>query len=326
MQSVTVKAPGGPEVLELTEAATPTPGPGEALVKVAYAALNPLDNHARANRIKWNHPGYPFTPGFEFCGMVDAVGEGVDASLVGQRVATNGQWGGNAEFAAVNATSLVSVPPDFDWKLASCFSTCAYTAWLLVHSAARVKPDQWVVVHSAAGAVGSLVIQIAKSAGAQVIGLVGGEHKFEFVEQFGPDAVMDYLRDDWPDGVKALTGGRGADVIFDGNAGDRAPMNLDAVAPLGHIIYLGASAGQAPPVPPSMLIGKSCSMSGFVQYFHQAISSGAEMAATHKALADGSWRIPIEREFDLTDIAEAHRAWEARELLGRAVIRVGGEL
>ena len=326
MQSVTVKAPGGPEVLELTEAAMPTPGPGEALVKVAYAALNPLDNHARADRIKWNHPGYPFTPGFEFCGLVDAVGEGVDVALVGQRVATNGQWGGNAEYAAVTATSLVPVPPDFDWKLASCFSTCAYTAWLLVHSAARVKADQWVVVHSAAGAVGSLVIQIAKSAGAQVIGLVGGEHKFEFVEQFGPDAVIDYLRDDWPDGVKALTDGRGADVIFDGNAGDRAPMNLDAVAPLGHIIYLGASAGQAPPVPPSMLIGKSCSMSGFVQYFHQAISSGAEMAATHKALADGSWRIPIEREFDLADIAEAHRAWEARELLGRAVIRVGGEL
>ena len=326
MQSVTVNAPGGPEVLELTETATPTPGPGEALVKVAYAALNPLDNHARADRIKWNHPGYPFTPGFEFCGLVDAVGEGVDVALAGQRVATNGQWGGNAEFAAVTATSLVPVPPDFDWKLASCFSTCAYTAWLLVHSAARVKADQWVVVHSAAGAVGSLVVQIAKSAGAQVIGLVGGEHKFEFVEQFGPDAVIDYLRDDWPDGVKALTSGRGADVIFDGNAGDRAPMNLDAVAPLGHIIYLGASAGQAPPVPPSMLIGKSCSMSGFVQYFHQAISGGAEMAATHKALADGSWRISIEREFDLTDIAEAHRAWEARELLGRAVIRVGGEL
>ena len=140
------------------------------------------------------------------------------------------------------------------------------------------------------------------------------------------NAVIDYLRDDWPDGVKALTDGRGADVIFDGNAGDRAPMNLDAIAPLGLIVYLGASAGQAPPVPPSMLIGKSCSMSGFVQYFHQAISGGAEIAETHKALAAGTWRIPIEREFDLAEVAEAHRAWEARELLGRSVIRVGGDL
>ena len=102
-------------------------------------------------------------------------------------------------------------------------------------------------------------------------------------------------------------------------------MNLDAVAPLGHIIYLGASAGQAPPVSPSLLIGKSCSLSGFVQYFHQAASGGAEVSATHQALADHTWRIPIEQTFDLSDIAEAHRAWEARALLGRAVIRVGGD-
>jgi len=326
MRKVTVAEPGGPEALQMVESDIPEPGPGEVLIEVAYAALNPLDNHARADRIKWNHPGYPFTPGFEFCGVVDAVGEGVDESLIDQRVATNGQWGGNAEFAIAPTHSLVSVPDEFDWPLAACFSTCAYTSWLLVHSAAKVQPDQWVVVHSAAGAVGSLVMQIAKSAGAQVIGLVGGEHKFEFAEQFGPDAVIDYLRDDWPDGVRALTDGRGADVIFDGNAGDRAPMNLDAIAPLGHIVYLGASAGQAPPVPPSMLIGKSCSMSGFVQYFHQAISGGAEIAETHKALAAGTWRIPIEREFDLAEVAEAHRAWEARELLGRSVIRVGGDL
>jgi NADPH:quinone reductase-like Zn-dependent oxidoreductase len=75
-----------------------------------------------------------------------------------------------------------------------------------------------------------------------------------------------------------------------------------------------------------MLIGKSCSVSGFVQYFHQAICDGAEVAATHRALADGTWRIPIEREFDLTEVADAHRAWEARELMGRSVIRVGGDL
>jgi NADPH:quinone reductase-like Zn-dependent oxidoreductase len=86
-------------------------------------------------------------------------------------------------------------------------------------------------------------------------------------EQFGPDAVIDYLRDDWPDGVKALTDGRGADVIFDGNAGDRAPMNLDAVAPMGHIVYLGASAGQAPPVPPSMLIAKAARCLGLFSTF-----------------------------------------------------------
>ena len=108
MRSVTVSAPGGPEALTLIEAEVPEPGSGEVLIEVAYAALNPLDSHARADRIKWNHPGYPFTPGFEFCGVVDAVGEGVDEALIGQRVATNGQWGGNADFATAPARSLVS--------------------------------------------------------------------------------------------------------------------------------------------------------------------------------------------------------------------------
>ena len=297
----------------------PTPGPGEALVKVAYAALNPLDNHARADRIKWNHPGYPFTPGFEFCGMIDAVGEGVDASLIGQRVATNGQWGGNAEFAAVNTTSLVSVPPDFDWKLASCFSTCAYTAWLLVHSAAPRSKRTSGSSSIQRRRRRSLVIQIAKF--GRPGHWSGGRRAGVRVRRtICPDAVIDYLRDDWPDGAST---GRGADVIFDGNAGDRAPMNLDAVAPLGH--HLPRRECRAAPRCASCSLA-SCSMSGFVQYFHQAISGGAKWRQRTRRSRMANWRIPIEREFDLADIAEVHRAWEARELLGRAVIRVGGEL
>ena len=88
----------------------------------------------------------------------------------------------------------------------------------------------------------------------------------------------------------------------------------------------GASAGQAPAVAPSVLVGKSCSITGFVQYFHQAVSQGQEIEATHQALESGEWRIPIEREYELEEIEEAHRAWEARELVGRTLIRVGGDL
>ena len=90
MRKVTVAEPGGPEALQMVESDIPEPGPGEVLIEVAYAALNPLDNHARADRIKWNHPGYPFTPGFEFCGVVDAVGEGVDE--VTDRSTCSHQW------------------------------------------------------------------------------------------------------------------------------------------------------------------------------------------------------------------------------------------
>lgn len=326
MQSAIVRQAGGPEAIEIVDVPTPEPGENQVRIRVAYAALNPLDNHARADRIKWQHPGFPFTPGFEYAGQVDAVGPGVDESLLGKRVATNAGWGGNAEFAIASVMSLEPIPEGINWRTGATFSTCAYTAWLLIHSAGKVQPGQSVAIHSAAGAVGALTMQIAKSAGAMGIALAGGPEKLKYAQQFGADHLVDYNQDDWPQQVKEATGGRGADVIIDGNAGPNAARNLDAVAPLGNIIYMGATAGPADDVAVSVLIGKSCSVSGFVQYFHQAVSGGAEKAAVHENLRSGQWRIPIEKIYPLDRLADAHRAWEARELSGRTLIEIGGEL
>jgi NADPH2:quinone reductase len=326
MKGAIIRAAGGPEAIDVEDLEPPEPAADQVRIRVAYAALNPLDTHARANRIPWMHPGFPFTPGFEYAGLVDAVGPGVDSKLIGQRVASNGHWGGNAEFAVAPAATLNPVPQGFDWHTAAAFSTCAYTAWLLVHQAARLREGQSLVVHSAAGAVGSLTAQIARSVGATVIGLAGGESKLEYVRSFGVDHAIDYTTEGWSDSVKELTGGRGADVIVDGNAGPNAARNLDAIAPLGNIIYIGAMAGQAPSLNISALIGKSCSVTGFVQYLHQAVSGGAEKRETHEKLASGEWRIAIGRVYPLDELAEAHRAFEARELVGRTLIEVGGEL
>ncbi len=326
MRSATVTKAGGPETISIQELPMPEPGEGQVRVQVAYAALNPLDNHARADRIKWMHPGFPFTPGFEYAGRVDAVGDGVDGDLVGTRVAVNGQWGGNADYALAPASVLNPVPAGFEWQLATTYSTCAYTAWLLIHSAGRVQPGQVVAIHSAAGAIGTLTTQIAKSAGATVIALAGGPAKLEYARQFGADHLVDYNQETWPDEVMALTEKRGADLIIDGNAGPNALRNFSAIAPRGNVIFLGATAGQAPDVNISMLIGKSCSVTGFVQYIHQMSSGGAEKTATHEKLASGEWRIPVGKIYPLEELAEAHRAWEARELTGRTLIALGGDI
>lgn len=326
MRSALIEEAGGPETIRIVDRPTPEPAAGEVLVEVAYAALNPLDNHARANRIAWMHPGFPFVPGFEYAGRVRALGEGVDDALLGARVAVNGQWRGNAAFAVADAARLERVPDAFDWRLAASYSTCAYTAWLLIHSAGRVQPGMSVVVHSAAGAVGALTTQVAVSAGATVIALAGGPDKLAFVEPFGAAHRIDYLADDWPEQVKAATGGRGADLIIDGNAGPNALRNLECIAPLGKIVFMGATAGKAADLPISTLIGKCCAVEGFVQYVHQAVSEGREKAAMEAGLASGEWRIPIGRSYGLEDLAEAHRAWEARELVGRTLIEIGGEL
>ena len=185
MKGAIVREAGGPEAIRVETLPEPRPGAGEVRVRVAYAALNPLDAHARAHRVPWMHPGFPFTPGFEYAGRVDAVGEAVDEAWIGARVAVNGAWGGNAEFAVAPVTALERVPDGFDWRTAAVYSTCAYTSWLLVHSAARVRPGQFVAIHSAAGAVGLLTTQVARSAGATVIALAGGEHKLEYARGFG---------------------------------------------------------------------------------------------------------------------------------------------
>lgn len=325
MRAAVVAAAGGPDAISIDDIATPAPAAGQVRIKVAYAALNPLDTHARALRVQWMHPGFPFTLGFEFAGVVDACGDGVDATLIGNRVACSAQWGGCADYALAADSSLVPVPDGMDWKTAATFSTCAYTAWLLVHSAAKLGSGQSIAIHSAAGAVGAMLIQVAKSVGATVFALAGGDKKLAYAATFGADHLIDYTRDEWPEEVVEKNGGKGVDVIIDGNAGTNSMKNFAAIGPLGNIIYTGATAGEAQPISPSLVIGKSCSVTGFVQYVHQAVSGGAEKAATHDALISGKWRIPIERIYPLEDVAEAHRAFEARELVGRTLIEVGGD-
>lgn len=325
MRSAIIARKGGPEVIAVEERPVPEPGEGQVRIKVAYAALNPLDAHARALRVDWGHPGFPFVPGFEYAGRISATGPGVDTGLVDQRVACNAQWQGNADYAIADASRIEQVPEAFDWKLAASYSTCAYTAWLLIHSAGRVRPGDIVVIHSAAGAVGALTTQVAKSAGATVIALAGGAHKLDFIRPFGADYRVDYLQDNWPDRVLEISGGRGADVIIDGNAGANALRNLECIAALGKVIFMGATAGAAGNISIPALIGKSCAVEGFVQYAHQAVSGGREKKEMHRRLGTGEWVIPIGRVYALEELAEAHRAWESRELQGRTLIRLGGD-
>mgnify|MGYP001028427942 CR=1 FL=1 len=326
MRAVLAEAAGEPATLRIVDRPIPEPGPGQARIRVAYAALNPLDTHARAGRIKWGHPGFPFVPGYEYSGRVDAVGAGVDAALVGRRVASFSEWGGNGEYALATAARLVPIPDRLSWQVGAAFSTTAVTSWHLVHSAGRVTPGMQVVVHSAAGSVGAVVTQIAKEAGAVVYGLVGGPDKVEYARQFGADHLIDYRHEAWPAKVKELSGGHGADLIIDGNAGPESVKNYEAIAPLGNVIYIGAMGGQAPDVNVSMLIGKSFSVTGFVQFFHQARTRGSENAEIEDRLATGRWRIPVERVFALDEVPEAHRLFESRALRGRSLVRVGGEI
>ena len=327
MRAVVAASPGSPDVLEMQEVPRPEPGPGQARVQVAFCALNPLDKLARASEIAWNAPGFPFVPGYEYSGRVDAVGEGADPGLVGRRVISSGNWGGCADYAIAPADRLTEIPEGFEWHTGTIFLSTVYTAWHVLHTAGRLREGDNVLLHGAGGAIGTVAAQIAKEAGATVIGLCGSEKKIEFARGFGADHLLSYADDDWVGRVLELTGGHGADLIVDGVAGPHAARNYEAAALLGHVIYIGAVAGSPPPVDISrQLYTKSVSVQGFVVYHAMAASRGAEKPVIHQALREGRWKLPITEVVPLETTAELHRRFEAHDILGRALIEVGGEI
>jgi NADPH2:quinone reductase len=295
-------------------------------VKVAYAAMNPLDVMVRAGTFKF-HPPLPFVLGYQYSGRITEVGEGVDPARVGQRVSVSSQWGGYADYATAPAEAAAPIPDSFAWQLGTVAMGPSLTAWHLVHTAARVRPGDVVVVHAAAGAVGLMLVQIAKDAGARVVGLVGSAAKLAWAREFGADLLLDYRADpDWPQKVKAFSGGAGADFIFDGNQGPDTPKNFQALAPLGQAIFIGAMAGASPPVSVPMLIGTSQGVRGFVVNHGLNVTKGAEFKEIVPKLASGFWKFPIMAPVPLEQVADLHRAVEARTLLGRGIISVGGDL
>lgn len=326
MRAMAAAAPGGPQVLQPCIRPVPRPGPGEALLKVGYVGMNPIDAMARAGKIDFMPMTWPFVPGLEKSGVVAAVGEGVHAGLVGRRVIARAEFGGYAEYAVVKAALLLGLDPRIDLKTGCAYRGCAFTAWHALHKVGRLRPGETVLVHSAAGAIGIMAIQIAKEAGCRVIGLCGGAEKGAYAASFGADAVFDYLEPSWAERVLAATSGQGCDVVLDGNGGLNAVHNIDLAARLGRVVYIGATAGSyPPPVPIPTLIFKSISIAGMNLAAIEDPPGSATDRIIIDAVATGRWRVPVSDVLPLAEVAPLHARLEQRRVMGRAVVQVGGE-
>jgi NADPH2:quinone reductase len=326
MQAVVVDAPGPPEVLQLRRVPRPRPAAGEVRLRVAFVGMNPVDALVRRERLDWMPVRFPFTPGLEHTGVVDGVGPGVDAAWLGRRVLSRISFGGYAEWSIAPVKGLLVVPEGMSLRDGCVYRGCSYTAWHALHRCARLQSGERVLVHSAAGAVGLMAMQVARDAGAHVVGLCGGESKREWLRGFGFDKVVDYSREGWPARAAALSPGSAFDVILDGNGGPQAQHNYTLVAPLGRIVYLGAMAGSSPPpLPVDLLIARSFSVGGMtLRQVEVAPGSDADRAIV-EAVSRGRWRLPIGETVPLAGVAALHRRLEARLLHGRGIVEVGGE-
>ncbi|CAG1017661.1 alcohol dehydrogenase [Burkholderiaceae bacterium] len=253
--------PIGPEALTWKELPTPDPKPGEVRVAIRAASLNFPDLLIVQNKYQAKPP-LPFVPGSEYAGVIDAVGDGVAHLKVGDAVASFGGMGGFATHACVSAQLVMPLPPQFAFEDAAAF-ICTYgTSYHALVDRGELKPGETVLVLGAAGGVGTAAIQIAKAVGARVIAAASSDEKCALCRELGADATINYSSASIRDELKALTGGKGPDVVYDPVGGDLAEPVFRSMAWRGRYLVIGFAQGTIPSLPLNLPLLKGTSIVG----------------------------------------------------------------
>jgi NADPH2:quinone reductase len=320
MQAIRVHECGGPEVLVLDTLPTPKPGPGEALVRVSAAGVNFIEIYHRTG----HYPlPLPIPLGGEGAGIVEALGPGDSPVAVGERVAWAGGQGAYATEAIVAADRLVPLPAGLDEHLAAAVMIQGLTAHYLTRSSYPLKPGDTCLVHAAAGGVGQLLCQMAKSAGARVIGTGSTEEKLSIAEAAGADETINYEEVDFVERVKALTGGIGVQVVYDGVGRKTFSQGLDCLVPRGYMILFGGSSGPVVPFDPLTLFRKGSlylqrpTLWDYIRTRDELVERATEMFGW---ITSGRLKVAIAATFPLGEAAEAHRLLAARKAIGKILL------
>lgn len=324
MRAVVARRPGGAEVLELVVMPDPEPGPGEVLVRVRASAVNRADVLQRRGRYP-PPPGVTDVLGLEAAGTVAALGPGVDAWRVGDRVMALLAGGGYAELAAVPAGQLMRVPDGMDWILAAAVPEVFLTAWQALGRQARPAAGDWVLVHAAASGVGTAALQVARELGALTIATTRSPEKAERLEDMADHVVVPGF-DGFADEVARITDGHGADVILDLVGAPYLAQNLEAVATDGRIALIGMTGGSRTELDMSRLFARRVTLIASTLRARPP-EEKAEIVASFAAwglprLADGRLRPTVHDLVPLTRVADAHRTVEADATIGKVVLAV----
>ncbi|MFD3328482.1 zinc-binding dehydrogenase [Streptomyces sp. NPDC058701] len=314
---------GGPEVLVPVEVPDPVAGPGQVLVAVAAVDTIFVETQVRSG---WGQEFFPITPpyvpGGGIAGTVRATGEGVDPGWTGRRVvASIGSTGGYAELAVAPVEALAAVPDEVSLTDAAALVHDGVTATKLLDTTA-LKPGEQVLVVGASGGMGTVLVQLAKAAGARVVGVARGERKTALVRELGADAVIDGASPDWAGQARAALGGRGADVVLDGVGGEIGLAAYALVADGGRFSAHGAPTGGFAPVDPADAATRGVRLLGIGDVQMTVPQHAAFAAEVLRSAAAGDLRPVIGGTFPLARAAAAHEAIESRTLLGKTVITV----
>ncbi|HEY3669487.1 MAG TPA: zinc-binding dehydrogenase [Acidimicrobiia bacterium] len=318
MRAVVLRAFGAPECLRVEDVPEAIPGPGEVVVAVEFASITFVETQVRAGRPPNPAmlPTLPVVPGNGVGGVVAAVGEGVDPSLGGRSVvSTTGGSGGYAERVVVDAGELIDVPPGLALEDAVALLADGRTAMGLTDVAA-LRPGDTVLVEAAAGGVGSLLVQLARHAGASVVAAAGGTRKVALASELGADVAVDYSDPAWASRVRDEVGE--LDVVFDGVGGAIGRDALELLGAHGRFVPYGMASGAFTPMSDDEIARRQLTVARFVPSGPDAMRTLTRRALT--AAADG-WLGPVVGQtFPLEGAADAHAAIEARTTVGKTLL------
>lgn len=316
-----IEKTGGPEVIAWIARDLPDPGPGEVRIRSSAVGVNFIDIYHR----RGSYPiSLPSGLGGESVGVIEAVGPGVTDFHKGDRVGTFGpELGAYATHRNLKAERLVKLPEAVDDRTAAALMLKGATVEFLVERCARVEPGWTVLVHAAAGGVGHLLVGWLKAVGATVIGTVGSEDKAERARAAGADHVILHKQEDVVERVRAITGGAGVPVVFDGVGKATWQQSLDSTARRGLIVSFGSASGPVEGVNLATLSAKGSLFVTRPTLFDYTVSRAERQAALDRVfamLASGAIRPGIGQTFALEDAAEAHRRLEAGDTEGATVL------
>lgn len=321
MKAVLVHAIGGPEVLRVEEVPTPSPGPGEVLIRVEAAGVNFIDIYQRSGAYKMT---MPFIPGQEAAGTVAALGAGVTGFAVGDRVASYyGGLSAYAEFAIAPADKVLGLPSDVTTAQAAAVLLQGMTAHYLASTTYPLQPGDTCLVHAAAGGTGLLLCQVAKRRGARVIGTVSTAAKEVLARAAGADEVIRYTEADFAIEIKRLTGGKGVQVVYDSVGKTTFTAGLGCIAPRGMMVLFGQSSGAVEPLDPQVLNQRGSLFLTRPTLAHY-VAARAELEQRSgdlfRWMQEGRLTVRIDREFPLASAGEAHATLAGRGTTGKVLL------
>ena len=308
-------------MLLLTDIPTPTPGPGDVLIRLTAIGVNYIDTYHRTGL----YPvPLPFSPGTEGAGVIEQLGAGVQEMAVGQRVAYyTTQPGSYAEYAVVPADKLVLVPAGLTDEQAAAVLLQGMTAQYLAYTTYPIRPGDTVLIHAGAGGVGLLLTQIARMRGARVITTVSTREKAELSRQNGADEVILYTQTDFADKVRELTGGQGVHAVYDSVGKSTFEGSLNSLRPLGTLVSFGNASGPVAPFPPAILSQKGSLMFTRPSLGHYTLTRAALLeraGIVFNLVASGQLKVLIQPPYKLAEAAQAHRDLESRKTTGKLLL------